>query len=49
MRTKSILIPVSLARKIDLVARRRHITFDEAISFLLQKVEAPHAKARKGD
>lgn len=39
--SKTILIPVILARKIDLIARQRNITFNEAISFLLSKVEAP--------
>lgn len=43
--SKTIYIPVILARKIDLVAKARKISFNEAVSFLLQKVEAP-AKRR---
>lgn len=44
MITKSILMPLTLARKIALIARQRHITFNDAIYFLLQKVEAPCAE-----
>jgi len=42
MITKALQIPIPLARKIDLVARRKKITFGAAVSFLLRKVEAPH-------
>lgn len=42
--SKTIYIPVILARKVELVAKAQNITFGEAISFLLQKVEAPRRK-----
>lgn len=41
---KTIYIPVILARKIDIVAKKRNVSFNEAASFLLQKVEAPRKK-----
>ena len=41
MNRKTICMPITLARKIELVAKRRNLSFNEAVIFLLKKVEAP--------
>ena len=39
--TKSIRIPVALCKRVEAVAREKKLTFNGAVSFLLEKVNAP--------
>lgn len=44
----AIALPITLCRRIELVAESKNIDFSQAVSFLLEKVEAPFILSRKG-
>lgn len=39
--TKSIQLPVALCKRVEAVAREKKLPFNKAVSFLLEKVNAP--------
>lgn len=38
---KTFLLPIALCKRVEAVARAKKLTFNGAVSFLLEKVNAP--------
>jgi hypothetical protein len=39
--TQKFKLPISLCKRVELVARKKKLTFNKAVSFLLEKVNSP--------